>query len=55
MVHVFANDVYYNCHNLTVLSLPVKAFCVINEILGMARYEWIIDCSLQVTGHWHQV
>ena len=44
----FYYDVYYNCHNLTVLSLPVKKPFV-------SRYEWTIDCSLQVTGHWHQV
>ena len=32
----------------TVLSLPVKEPFV-------SRYEWTIDCFLQVTGHWHQV
>ena len=47
-VHVFTTDVYHNCHNLTVLSLPVKKPFV-------SRYSWIIDCFLQVTGHWHQV
>ena len=36
------------CHNLTVLSLPVKKPFV-------SRYKWSIDCFLQVTGHWHQV
>ena len=44
----FYFDVYYNCHNLTILSLPVKKPFV-------SRYEWTIDCFLQVTGHWHQV
>ena len=34
--------------SLTVLSLPVKKPFV-------SRYEWTIDCFLQVTGHWHQV
>ena len=49
--HVFTIDVYYNCHNLTVLSLPVKKpFVTVMKYL--ARYEWIIDCFYKwlVTG-----
>ena len=41
--HVFTTGVYYNCHNLTVLSLPVKKPFV-------SRYEWIIDCFF--TSNW---
>ena len=55
LVHMFfSTDVYYNCRNLTVLRPPVKKpFVLLMKYL--ARYEWIIDCFLQVTGHWHQV
>ena len=32
---VFTTNVFYNCHNLTVLSLPVKKpFVLITETLG---------------------
>ena len=34
---VFTTNVYYNCYNLTVLSLPVTEPFV-------SRYKWIIDC-----------
>ena len=42
----FYYDVYYNCHNLTVLSLSVKMPFV-------SRYEWAIDCFF--TSDWSLV
>ena len=41
--HVFTTNVYYNCHNLTVLSLPVKKpLCQDINGLLIVFYKWLV-------------